>query len=63
MGVLMSLAIIVAVIGMLLIILGAIPVTAVYVPRGLPAGIALVIIGVLVYVILVVLVPGVHGGY
>ena len=47
-----TLCVIVALIGVLLIVLGAIPPTAAYVPRGVPAGIALLVIGVVLYVIL-----------
>jgi hypothetical protein len=47
-----ALCIALAVIGAVLILLGIVPATAAHVPRGLSAGIALLIVGVALYVIL-----------
>lgn len=57
MGVLLALCVIVAVLGLLLILLSLIPPTAGYVPNGLGAGIALLIIGVVLWLILSLVVP------
>lgn len=52
MSILLTLCVIVAFIGVVLIVLGFLPVTAGYVHRGTPAGISLLVIGIVLYVIL-----------
>lgn len=52
MGVLLAVCVIVAVLGLLLVLLSLVPPTAGYVPNGLGAGIALLITGVVLWLLL-----------
>jgi len=58
MGLLATLCIFVAVFGVILIVLGILPYTATYVGRGVPAGIALLIIGIVLYILIALLAHG-----
>lgn len=55
---LVTICIILAVIGLILVILSVLPVTATFVPHGLHAGIALIVIGVVLYIILALFAHG-----
>lgn len=44
--------VIIAVLGLILILLSVLPYTATYAPHGVPAGIALVVVGVILYIVL-----------
>jgi len=52
MGILLTLCVIVAVVGVILIVLGFVPNTAGYVHNGTPAGITLLVIGIVLYLII-----------
>lgn len=56
---LITICIILAVIGLLLVVLSVLPITATFIPHGLHAGIALIAIGVMLYIILALFS---HGG-
>lgn len=56
MSLLLTLCIIVSVVGVLLILFGALAPTSVYVPQGIPAGITLLVIGIVLYVILTLII-------
>lgn len=60
MGTLATLCIIVAIVGVILIVLGIVPTTAVYVGRGIPAGITLLVLGIVLYIVIALLA---HGTY
>jgi hypothetical protein len=47
-----TICIVLAVIGLILVILSVLPVTSTFIPQGLHAGIALIVIGVVLYIIL-----------
>lgn len=55
MGILSTLCIIVAVVGVILILLGLLTPTAGYVTNGTPAGISLLVIGVVLYIVIALL--------
>lgn len=55
MGVIATLCVVAMVLGIAFIILGVLAPTARYVPGGVPAGIALLIIGAIVYVLILLL--------
>lgn len=52
MSILLTLCVVVAFIGVVLIVLGFLPATTGYVVNGTPAGITLLVIGIVLYVIL-----------
>lgn len=56
MGTLLTICVIIAVLGLILVILSIIPVTSAHIPGGVGAGIALIVVGILLYIVLSLLV-------